>query len=341
MSQTLAHNPKNAVTASIELIQRGDQPAVRKTLNGKNTPAIASEWRASDNPEHWNYWQREAHVYQSPLTERLEGSGVRLPKLLAADAPDEHTIALTLEAIPGRSGFDLTQSDYLLAARQWGRAQAQLLQHRWQEPWLSRDFITQYTRSKPADYGLLYDDEAWQQPLIAENWPAHLRADLQFLYEQRSALLDIVSASPRTPCHLDFWPNNIFISDAELVPIDWAFYGVGAWGEDIANFIPDAVFDGFARSADLDAIAQPMLDAYLEGVNAHTELLTPRDLNNTVQACAVKYVWLGPLLLARAGAATQHAYGGQTLTDANTQYRERGATLAYLCDWARQVVARA
>lgn len=51
-------------------------------------------------------------------------------------------------------------------------------------------------------------------------------------------------------------------------------------------------------------------------------------------ASAVKYVWLGPLLLERAGAQVQQTYGGADLEDAHQQYRARGATLDFICDWA-------
>jgi len=52
----------------------------------------------------------------------------------------------------------------------------------------------------------------------------------------------------------------------------------------------------------------------------------------------VKYVWLGPLLLEKAGAQVQHEYGGRELTDANLQYRNRGLALAQVCGWAQKAL---
>ena len=140
-------------------------------------------------------------------------------------------------------------------------------------------------------YRILYDDEALSRPLIADNWPDQLREQLVWWYENRTTLHAIVESSELVPSHLDFWPNNLFIDDiGELVPIEWAFYGEGALAEDVANFIPDAVFDGF---------------------------VAPK----------------------KAGESVQGAYGGNQLIDANRQYRNRGLTLSYICDWAKMALA--
>ena len=66
--------------------------------------------------------------------------------------------------------------------------------------------------------------------------------------------------------------------------------------------------------------------------------MDPDELSRAFYACAVKYVWLGPLLLEKAGAQVQHEYGGRELTDANLQYRNRGLALAQVCDWAQKAL---
>jgi hypothetical protein len=52
----------------------------------------------------------------------------------------------------------------------------------------------------------------------------------------------------------------------------------------------------------------------------------------------VKYVWLGPLLLEKAGAQAQHECGGRELTDTNLQYRNRGLALAEVCNSVQKVL---
>ena len=53
-------------------------------------------------------------------------------------------------------------------------------------------------------------------------------------------------------------------------------------------------------------------------------------------ASAVKYEWLGPLMLQRASEARQLGYGGEETADADLLYAERGHVLAFLSSWAEE-----
>ena len=338
----LLHNKANAVTASIARIAHGDETLVRKVLNGHNKSDTQPQWRASQHLEHWNYWSREAEVYTSELSQLLIGTGVRLPDFHSIESPDDQTRVLLLEDVAGRSGDALSMDDYVLICRAWGRAQAQLSNYPevLDAPWVSNGFVRSYSKSKPVDYQLLESDVAWQQPLIADNWPADLQAKLAYLYQHRQALYAMLEAAPQLPSHLDFWPNNVFVTEqGEVVPVDWAFFGSGAMGEDVGNFIPDAVFDGFMPAADLPDMSERLLRAYSEGLTEGGFLHDYGELQTVLHASAVKYVWLGPLLLARAQSEEQRAYGGAQLADPNEQYRSRGATLGFLGDWAMQALS--
>lgn len=336
MTEKLIHNPRNAVTHSIERITFHGRRAVRKVLNGTNAPDTPAEWMGSAQPRHWNYWQRESLVYQNDLREQLRESGIRLPELLSSRDTADDKIELILEDVQGRSGVALTLDDYALVCRSWGRAQAKLFTTAWKTVWTSNRFLRDYSMSKPVNYQLLYDESAWLQPLIVDNWPNKLRDQLIALYENRNELYEIVESSMRVPSHLDFWPNNVIVDKAGIVvPIDWSFYGDGAVGEDISNFIPDAVFDGFVGPDTLPEMERFLFNAYLDGLDAGGLNLNPAEIVKSFHACAVKYVWLGPLLLQKAAEGIQRAYGGDELTDANKQYRNRGKALSYICKWAR------
>jgi hypothetical protein len=340
MSEPLKHNARNPVTHTIERVAHGKGHAVRKVLSGVNGEDVPPEWRASHEFSHWNFWEREARLYQSEVGGWLEGSGARLARLHGVIEHGLSQIEMILEDISGRSGMSLTFADYVRACRAWGEAQARLAAQSWRASWTSREFLRTYASSKPVNYGLLYDDEAWSRPLIAENWPSGLREELTFLHENKDALFDLAESSERVPSHLDFWPNNIFVDDEDaLVPIDWSFYGEGGLAEDIANFIPDAVFDGFVTADSLPRMEAELLPAYMEGLVAGGLDADPREVRQNLYACSVKYVWLGPLLLEKAGEGVQQEYGGRALADANDQYRNRGLALARLCEWAKQALA--
>ncbi len=338
----LLHNRNNAVTASITRVRHGAGTLVRKVLNGRNTFDTAPEWRASDDPRHWNYWRRELEVYRSDIPQILRDSGVRLPRLHAVEERSEASVTLLLEDIDGRSGRDLTLQDYVRVCGAWGHAQANLSRHDdlLEMPWTSTGFLCAYTTSKAVDYSLLYADAAWRAPLIAENWPPQLRARLVFLYENAERLYAILEGARQVPSHLDFWPNNVFVdTQGVVVPVDWAFFGGGALAEDLGNFIPDAVFDGFMPAAKLPEMTETLFAAYMSGLAAGGLDVDAVQLRRLLWASAVKYVWLGPLLLARAAEPEQRSYGGAVLQDANTQYRERGVALNFLGGWAMQALA--
>ncbi len=332
-------NRKNAVTADIKAVQSGNTHVVRKSLARSNRPGTPEEWRLSTDPDHWNFWEREALVYRSGLSDLLVGSGVRLPALNgSADTPVG--IDLDLELIEGRGGSDLTLADYQQICRAWGHAQGILANSEttgW--TWLSDRFIRNYSASKPVDYTLIDDPAAWQRPLIADNWDPALAEGLGYLYAHREDLFDILERASQIPSHLDFWPNNAFVDDNNsVVLIDWGFFGSGAPGEDVGNFLPDAVFDEFVTPALLPEMERILIPAYREGLKEGGFETDEAELLRNIHASAVKYVWLGPLLLKRAGQSEQVSYGGDTVDDANRQYRARGECLAYLCRWAEQAL---
>lgn len=338
MADQLTYNPKNAVTKAIEReFWRGKQ-AVRKVLTRVNDLDTPVEWQASEIPSHWNFWLREWQVYQSSLSTDLRGSGVRLARPLELKRGDLEA-DLVLEDLSGRSGHALSWQDFALIAKNWGRAQGRLAHSDYlNEPWTSQQFLRAYTQSKPVNSALLEDNAVWNLPVISESWTKELREGLQFLYRHADALYDIMETAPQIPCHLDFWPNNVFIVDQEVVLVDWAFFGSGALGEDVGNFIPDAIFDGFVAGEDMARLETIMLEAYLAGLSEVRDIEWP--VQTTLYASAVKYVWLAPLLLERAAREEYSAYGGGTITEqqAIEQYRSRGLALMRLCEWAEQAL---
>ena len=338
--ETLRFNPDNATTGTVERIHAADGTTrIRKQLRRAGTvPDAPAHWASSNTPTDWNHWAREAAVHTDPrLRADLAGTGLDLP---AAEVErHEQSIDLWLEDVHGTAGSDFTLDDHVATATALGRWQARPL--RPTPPWASRGFLRAYSTSRPGDLALLHDsagaDAAWARPLIRETWPAHLRAGWQHLLAHREHLLDVVEHLPRTLCHLDAWvANTIRRPTGEVVLLDWAFAGDGAVGEDLGNYLPDAVFDLFwpaERLAELEAACFP---AYLEGLRAGGWNGTEREARLGVVASCVKYVWLLPLLLERAGDGEHDAYHRRA--DAEHLYRQRGAALSHLVGWCEEAL---
>ena len=68
-------------------------------------------------------------------------------------------------------------------------------------PWLSRNFLGDYSREKPVDWSLPTSDEAWSRPLVRDNVPGELRLAANYLHDSRDALSVIAHRLSRTLGH--------------------------------------------------------------------------------------------------------------------------------------------
>jgi hypothetical protein len=198
LRQELRHNPTNGVTAAVWR----DGDVVHKVLTARK-PA-PEHWASSSEPRHWNYWRREALVYETRLPARL---GLCAPRLLSAPVVSEGAVELRLEWVDGRHGGALTLDDLEAAAAALGRAQGAPSPPA--EAWLSRGFLRDYSGTRAVDWSLLDDDAAWAQPIMRAHFPPALRAGLVALRARRERLLGLMERLPRTLCHLDVWPLNL------------------------------------------------------------------------------------------------------------------------------------
>lgn len=328
-AEPLTHNTANAVTRGIWRVVSGDRSAVLKVLSRGD--AAHQEWRASEEPRHWNYWRREAHVYADALSEAWKGSGIVAPRLLAVIERDDGDIALWTEDVRGEPAGTWSVRRHELLGHQLGLAQGRA--GRIDRPWLTSSFIRDYTGSKTMVGELLDDDAAWSHPLVRENFPPRLRDEMTRLYRDREWFLKTLESLPRVFSHLDLWPNNVMARGDESVLVDWAFAGDGAIGEDIGNHIPDSVFDLFLDAATLPELDHAVYGAYLRGLREAGWSGDERLVRLGVCASAVKYDWLVPLMLRNAGAE-QVDYGGGRTVSATRRYRERGAAMMFLAGWA-------
>ncbi|MHC3469747.1 aminoglycoside phosphotransferase family protein [Streptomyces sp. 7R007] len=336
VSEPLVHNPKNGVTAGVWRVTSKDpardgRSAVLKVLTRRKK--ATGRWVASDDPRHWNYWRREAHAYESGLTQLWQPYGIRAPRLLACVERPDGDVALWLEDVAGQPATAWPLARHIEHARRLGAAQAAVPMT--DRPWLTRRFLRQYVGSNTLGEELLEDAEAWQQPLVRDHFPPGLRHETVRLHHDREWFLQIMEALPRTLGHLDHWPANVRGDGRESVLFDWAFTGDGALGEDLGNYLPDSVFDLFVPAARLPAYAAAAYEAYLRGLREGGWRGEERLVRLGVCASAVKYDWLTALMLARAGEE-QVDYGGTRSVSAELRYRERGLALSFLAGWAAE-----
>ncbi|TCC27399.1 aminoglycoside phosphotransferase [Kribbella speibonae] len=332
---TLRHNPLNAVTANVERVTYADgRTAVRKEL--RRPSDSSGPWAASTEPRHWNYWRRELEVYRDDeLRDQLADAGLVLPAAEVDERPD--SAVLLMDDIAGTPGTHFSLAEHAALARACGRWQARPAPER---PWTSTGFLRDYSTTRDVPWQLMTDDAAWRQPLIRETWPAELREAWTGLLVHRDALLDLVATLPRARCHLDFWVSNVIQRPTgELALFDWSFLGDGALGEDIGNYIPDAVFDLFWPAERLPELAETCIANYLDGLHEAGWRGDPDQVRLAVMASGVKYAWLLPGLLGRAADTTHNAYHRQV--DSRYLFHQRGQALLFVADWCAEALSRA
>ena len=331
----LRFNPNNETTVVVERVATATGSAVRKQLRAAAAePSGPAYWVPSSAvATHWNYWRREVEVYRDrDLRASMRGTGLDLPGARVVE--DEHGATLWLEDVGGTAGPDFTLADHVATAAALGRWQGRSMPQR---PWASRGFLREYATSRPADLCLVDDDAAWDQPLVRENWPAGLRQGWARLLGARHELFAAMDALPRTVCHLDAWVSNaIRRPDGTVVLVDWAFAGDGAVGEDLGNWLPDAVFDLFWPAERLGELEAACFPAYLQGLREAGWEGSDAQARLGVSASCVKYIWLLPLLLAQASRSEHHAY--HRSAEPAHLYRQRGLALAHLVGWCDQAL---
>jgi hypothetical protein len=346
--ETLTHNANNAVTAGIWRIRAGSLSTVLKVVSPPGVRATSEEWNSSEDPSHWNYWEREALAYERGVTSVYSAAGISGPRLLSLNRRPNGEVSLWLEDAQSEDGSvpgtRWRMEDYRRFAYGLGLAQGSLaltgsaLDH----PWLTRRFLRDYVLSKQMERSILYSDEAWRRPLVRDNFPSGLRRGLVRLHEERERFFSLMERLPRTLCHLDVWPNNLFArKDGTFTLVDWSFVGEGALGEDIGNLVPDSVFDLFVPARKLAVLEREVFGGYLSGLRQAGWDGDERMVRLGMCASAVKYGWLGPLMLQRASNASQLGYGGRETVDAERLYAERGIALAFLASWAEEARALA
>ncbi len=324
----MRHNPLNGATGGIWRVERAGRATVLKVLTPPGRPGVPAHWATSDEPGHWNYWRREALAYREGLAERAYATaGIRPPALLDTEDRTDGSVALWLEYVDGVPGTGATPQRLGDFARRLGAGHAAWLHRPPVLPWLSRDWLRDYTTSRPVD-----EPVPWDHPTAVAAWPDDLRDGLRDLWSRRHDVLGATRALPQTLCHHDVWPMNLVWDGTGPVLLDWSFVGPGALGEDAANLIFDTFLDGLVDLDRVDEVVDAVTDGYREGLAGAVD---DRTVRWAIQLTgAAKYFWLAPMMLGRLGAGTAIAQNYDT-RDPAEMFAGRRPLLELVVAWFR------
>ena len=237
-----------------------------ETRDGRKLPyqIVMKTQKRWERPGDSSSWRREYDLFSSAL-HTLFPDGFRSPKLYLAEM-DGNENRLWMEYVRGVSGAELTLDDLAQAAEELGRFQACC--YKQEVPlreiaclsdagYMRRDFAQWSPDTR--EYRYLRSD--------ACELPPRLKQMLIDTQKQSPAMFKAMSRLPQVLCHRDYWTENIFISDGNVIAIDWDCAGWGVPGEDIASLIADETPTGL-----IGAYYRRLLPAYYKGIGVSIKL---------------------------------------------------------------------
>ncbi|MFN2602829.1 MAG: phosphotransferase [Gemmatimonadaceae bacterium] len=219
----------------------------------------------NDDLRHSNYWKREYLIYESRVLENLPG--IRAAKCYGMEN-GRSSAAIWLEDLSDLSSARWDLDRYRLAARRLGEFNGAYLTER---PVPSRvfpagDSLRSFAHEFTEHFSRINDLR--DQPMIVRCWPNDLIDRVLELWEEREMFLAALDRLPRTFCHNDAFPRNLFVDErhAEVVAVDWAFAGIGPVGSELAPMVAASVFFYDAEPEEMQFIDSAVFESYIEGL---------------------------------------------------------------------------
>ncbi len=227
-----------------------------------------------DEPSDWNYWKREALVFQSGILDAWKGDLVPVRCYAVAEQPDD-SVWLWLEHVREPPGTTWTLERHILAARHFGQfngaycGDGPIPDH----PWLCKRFMRQWIRTSLA-FGAMdiaTDPTFWEHPQVRRAFPTPIAGRVIDLLDDADRLLTHVEQQPQTLSHLDTHCVNLFArrgdrGQDQTVVIDWSFLGTAAVGEDLGMQISGNLYDLRVDPANARPYYEAALEAYVAGL---------------------------------------------------------------------------
>jgi hypothetical protein len=224
----------------------------------------------------WRYWRREERLVRSGLLDGLP-PGFAVPRAYRIEERPDGRVWLWTEDLGEAPRGRWPPARLALTARHLGRFNGLSLEGSGPRPlpdapWLGRDWLRQWLarvgRFERGAGPLFADAAAWAHPLVRRVFPTPVRERVTRLWEEREALLAGLDRLPRTLCHGDFWPPNLFPRAGpdgrpETAAIDWELAHVGPVGTDLGQYLVASLYDLRTDCLEREAY-QAYADAALE-----------------------------------------------------------------------------
>lgn len=288
---------------------------------------ITNKVAENNDPAGYQYWKREALVYQTNLSERLPEQ-VHAPRCLGVDEHGADSIWIWMEDIHDDHGGSWTLETYGQAAYQLGLFNGAFLAGRDlpTEAWLAKNFLRNYVERATPTINFIRNNPG--HALVKSLYGKNLALILA-LWNVRGELLDILEKSPQVFCHQDAFKRNLFFQQGRLIAIDWGFCGNAPAGAELVPLIAIALAFKQIPGGKIREFERFCLEAYqrgLEEAGAHPSRRSVRC--NYILTILLRYIFGGnigdilPALLDEDRHTWLEQGTGQSLEETATTSQE-------------------
>ncbi len=227
--------------------------------------AVRPTPKASEPGGIW-YWKREALAYQSGFLGRLPGGNLKTPVCYEIYERPDGSLWLWLEDIQDEAGSPWSLEQYALAARQLGQFNGAYLtgQAIPAEAWIPHNWLRQYVEHAAPMAAFIRSNT--NHPVVMHMFPGDTEAQILAIWEERTAILDLLENLPQVFCHQDAFRRNLFARGGQTVAIDWGYMGNAPVGAELVALVCGSM--GFfeipaERVKEMDRLC---FEGYLQGL---------------------------------------------------------------------------
>jgi hypothetical protein len=301
-----------------------------------------------DEPGDWNYWKREALVFQSGILDAWQGDLVAVRCYQVVEQPDD-SVWLWLEHVREPPGRTWPLERHILAARHFGQFNGAYCRHGPvpEYDWLCRNFMRQWGKTGRAfnTAGMVADSAFWELPEVRHVFPTPVADRVVSLLDEADRLLDRLERQPQTLSHLDTQCVNLFARQGEqgqdqTVVIDWSFLGEAAVGEDLGMQVSGNLFDLSIQPASARSYYEAALEAYVAGLRDAGWRGSPDAVRfASATAASLRLVPFGMVMLGGLFDTAEEASWGDHLAEQQASTAEEalrlwGQAITFLLDLA-------
>lgn len=215
-------------------------------------------------------WQIEPLIYRSDLGDRLP-QGFTMATAFAVFDIDDSSAAIWLrdiDVVPGVWDVErFRHAAYLLGRLAASEAVRQHAGIAGPERRVVRGYVDGRVAAQlvPA-----INSDIWEHPLVAATFDDSLHARLMRIVDALPQIVDELEAMPVTTCHGDACSRNLLVEhgSTDLVLIDFAFWGSGPIGFDLAQLLIGEVQTGERAASEMPELERACLPAYVDGLRA-------------------------------------------------------------------------